>query len=210
MDTMSSDRMLQALSSAARFLLGIGLGWAGMAAAADPVTVNFQQQGTRLMASGELAVPVSAATAWEVLTDYGRVPEFVPGMRISRVIEQNGDISMVEQQGEMMANNLRMFYQGVLKIVRESPDRLSVQFVSGTFRNMQGQWTVSGKNSQVKLGYQLELETGTPYPSPIMVAMLQQQVTLWVSSLAAEMERRPPPKPEPKPEPKSKPRGKRK
>ena len=156
------------------------------------------------MASGELSVPVSAATAWEVLTDYERVPEFVPGMRISRVIEQTGNICMVEQQGEMMANNLRMFFQGVLKIIRESPDRLSVQFVSGTFRNMQGQWTVSGKNSPVKLGYQLELETGTPYPSPIMVAMLQQQVALWVGSLAAEMERRPPPKPEPKHKPRRK------
>jgi ribosome-associated toxin RatA of RatAB toxin-antitoxin module len=199
---MNSDRQRQALSIAARFLLGISLGWAGMVAAADPITVNFQQQGTRLMASGELAVPVSAATAWEVLTDYERVPEFVPGMRISRVLEQTGDICMVEQQGEIMANNLRMFFQGVLKIIRESPDRLSVQFVSGTFRNMQGHWTVSGKNSHVKLGYQLELETGTPYPSPIMVAMLQQQVTLWVGSLAAEMERRPPLKPEPKPKPK--------
>ncbi len=31
-----------------------------------------------------------------------------------------------------------------------------------------------------------------------MVAMIQQQVALWVSSLAAEMERRPPPKPKPK------------
>jgi len=204
MNAMNSDRKLQALSIAARFLLGISLGWTGMAAAADPITVNFQQQGTRLMASGELAVPVSAETAWEVLTDYERVPEFVPGMRISRVVERTGDICMVEQQGEMMANNLRMFYQGVLKIIKEPPDRLSVQFVSGTFRNMQGQWTVSGKNSPVKLGYQLELDTGTPYPSPIMVAMLQQQVTLWVSSLAAEMERRPPPKPEPKPKPKRK------
>lgn len=199
---MNSDRLFQALSITARFLLGISLGWAGMVTAADPITVNFQQQGTRLMASGELVVPVSAATAWEVLTDYERVPEFVPGMRISRVVEQTGNIWMVEQQGEMMANNLRMFYQGLLKIIRESPDRLSVQFVSGTFRNMQGQWTVSGKKAPVKLGYQLELDTGTPYPSPIMVAMLQQQVALWVGSLATEMERRPPPKPEPKRKPK--------
>jgi ribosome-associated toxin RatA of RatAB toxin-antitoxin module len=181
-----------------------------MAAAADPIAVNFQQQGTHLIAWGELTVPVSAATAWEVLTDYQHVPEFVPGMRISRVLEQTGNICMVEQQGEMMANNLRMFFQGVLKIIRESPDRLSVQFVSGTFRNMQGQWTVTGKNSPVKLGYQLDLDTGTPFPSPIMVAMLQQQVALWVSSLAAEMERRPAPKPEPKPKPKHKPRRKRK
>ncbi len=94
-----------------------------MAAAADPVTVNFQQQGTHLIAWGELTVPVSAATAWEVLTDYEHVPEFVPGMRVSRVLEQTGNICMVDQQGEMMANNLRMFFQGVLKIIKESPDR---------------------------------------------------------------------------------------
>ena len=132
--------MPQAVSILIRFVIGGTFVWACNAVAADLPVVNIQQQGTRLMASGELTVPVSAATAWAVLTDYEHVPEFVPGMRVSRVVEQTGNICVVEQQGEMMANNLRMFYQGMLRIVEETPGKLYVQFVSGTFRNMQGQW----------------------------------------------------------------------
>ena len=189
--------MFQATFVAFQFLLGI-LFVSGHAVAANPPSVNFQLQGTRLLVSGELSVPVAPATAWAVLTDYERVPEFVAGMRVSRIIEQNGNTRVLEQQGEMLANNMRMFYLGTLRVIEEPSSKLSIQFLSGTFQNMQGQWTLQGKSAPVTLAYQLNYDTGTPYPSPIMVGMLQQQVIHWVSSFAAEMERRPPPKPEPR------------
>lgn len=190
--------MFQAALIVIRILLGMALVGGGQVMAAAPPAVNFQQQGTHLLVSGELTVPVSPATAWAVLTDYERVPEFVPGMRVSRVLEQSGNTRVVEQQGEMQANNMRMLFMGTLRITEEPTSRLSVQFLSGTFRNMQGQWTLQGKRAPVTLAYQLDFDAGTPYPSPVMVGMLQQQVVHWVSSLAAEMERRPPPKPEPR------------
>lgn len=190
--------MFQAALIVTRILLGMALIGGGQVMAAAPPAVNFQQQGTHLLVSGELTVPVSPATAWAVLTDYERVPEFVPGMRVSRVLEQSGNTRVVEQQGEMQANNMRMLFMGTLRITEEPTSRLSVQFLSGTFRNMQGQWTLQGKRAPVTLAYQLDFDAGTPYPSPVMVGMLQQQVIHWVTSLAAEMERRPPPPPEPK------------
>jgi ribosome-associated toxin RatA of RatAB toxin-antitoxin module len=190
--------MFQAALIVIRILLGMALIGGGQVMAAAPPAVNFQQQGTHLLVSGELTVPVSPATAWAVLTDYERVPEFVPGMRVSRVLEQSGNTRVVEQQGEMQANNMRMLFMGTLRITEEPTSRLSVQFLSGTFRNMQGQWTLQGKRAPVTLAYQLDFDAGTPYPSPVMVGMLQQQVIHWVTSLAAEMERRPPPPPEPK------------
>ena len=190
--------MFQAALIVIRILLGMALIGGGQVMAAAPPAVNFQQQGTHLLVSGELTVPVSPATAWAVLTDYERVPEFVPGMRVSRVLEQSGNTRVVEQQGEMQANNMRMLFMGTLRITEEPTSRLSVQFLSGTFRNMQGQWTLQGKRAPVTLAYQLDFDAGTPYPSPVMVGMLQQQVIHWVTSLAAEMERRPPPPPEPR------------
>lgn len=181
-----------------RILLGMSFIGSGLVMAANPPSVNFQQQGTRLLVSGELTVAVHPATAWAVLTDYERVPEFVPGMRVSRIIEKTDSTRVLEQQGEMTANNMRMYYLGTLRVTEEPSSKLSIQFLSGTFRNMLGQWTLEGKSAPVKLSYQLDYDTGTPYPSPVMIGMLQQQVIHWVTSLAAEMERRPPPKPEPK------------
>lgn len=176
-----------------RMLLGMVFLGAGAAPAAALPGVNLSQQGSRLLVSGEVLVPVSPATAWEVLTDYERIPQFVPGMRISRVIQREGNTRVLEQQGEMQANNMRMLYFGTLKVTEEPSSRLTVQFLNGTFRNMQGQWLLEGKRAPVKLAYHLDYDTGTPYPSPMMAAMLQQQVVHWVSSLAAEMQRRPQP-----------------
>jgi ribosome-associated toxin RatA of RatAB toxin-antitoxin module len=195
--------MFHSVFIAFRLALGMML-FGGHALAANPPSVKFQQQGTRLLVSGSLSVPVAPATAWAVLTDYEHVPQFVPGMRVSRIIEKTDNTRIIEQQGEMLANNMRMLYLGTLRVVEEPISKLSVQFLSGTFRNMQGQWIVQGESAPVTLAYQLDYDTGTPYPSPVMIGMLQQQVIHWVTSLAAEMERRPAPKPEPKAKAKSK------
>lgn len=177
-----------------RAALAIAWVWANPAAAADPPSINFQMQGTHLLISGELSVAASAATAWSILTDYERVPEFVPGIRVSRVVEASGNGKVLEQQGEMLANNMRMFYQGTMRISEEPPDKIGIQFLSGTFSNMQGQWLITGKRAPVKLSYRLDYDAMTPFPSPVIVGMIQQQVLMWVSSLGAEMERREPPK----------------
>lgn len=202
--------MFQASTVVIRLILGVAFIGVGPATAADPPTLNFQQQGTRILVSGEVTVPVPPVTAWAVLTDYERVPEFVPGMRVSRVLEQNGNTRLVEQQGEMLANNMRMFYMGTLRIVEEPPEKILLHFISGTFQNTRGQWALKGTKSPVTLSYQLDFDAKTPYPSPVMIGLLQQQVIHWVTSFAAEMERRPSPKPEPgadaKPKPKPKPK----
>jgi ribosome-associated toxin RatA of RatAB toxin-antitoxin module len=182
--------LLPAVSRNLRVLLGALLLAPLAVAAAELPAVKVSQQGTRLLVSGEVQVPVTPATAWSVLTDYEGIPQFVPGMKLSRVVQRDGNVRVLQQQGEMQANNMRMLYFGTLRVVEEPPARLSVQFLDGTFRNLQGQWSLSGKRAPVKLGYQLDFDSGTPYPSPMMVVMLQQQVIHWVSSLAAEMERR--------------------
>jgi ribosome-associated toxin RatA of RatAB toxin-antitoxin module len=190
---MAMRRVLRALPAA---VLGgaLALFTAGVVAAAAP-SINVQQQGTHLLVSGEVALAASAKTAWSVLTDYERVPEFVPGIRMSRVVATEAGGKVLEQQGEMLANNMRMFYQGTLRVVEQPPERIDVQFLSGTFANMQGQWVITGKRAPVKLAYRIDYDAMTPYPSPIMINMIQQQVALWVTSVAAEIERREPPAP---------------
>lgn len=200
--------MFQSAFVVSLVLLGLALIGGGGALAAAPPAIQAQQAGTRLLVSGAISVPVSPVIAWAVLTDYERIPEFVPGMRVSRVIESSGNTKVVEQQGEMQANNMRMLYFGNLRIVEEPSSRLSLQFVSGNFRGMQGQWVIEGKTSPVNLAYQLDFDAGTPYPSPVMAGMMQQQVLHWVVSLSAEMERRA--RLEPQPQPKSRTRSNRK
>ena len=41
-----------------------------------------------------------AATAWRVLTDYDRYTEFIPNLRVSRVVARQGTTVTVEQSGD--------------------------------------------------------------------------------------------------------------
>ena len=40
------------------------------------------------------------ATAWRVLTDYGRYAEFIPDLHLSRIVARHGATVTVEQSGE--------------------------------------------------------------------------------------------------------------
>ncbi|MFO7543467.1 MAG: SRPBCC family protein [Thiobacillus sp.] len=190
--------MFQAAGKVSRVLSGLALIGASHAMAAAPPEVNLFQEGTVFRVAGELSVPVKPSIAWAVLTDYERVPEYVPGMQVSKLVEKTGHVRVVEQQGEVMANNMRMLYQGTARFVEEPSNKLSVEFLSGPLRNMQGEWAVRGKKSPVKLTYQLVFNAGTPNPSPVMIGLLQQQVKHWVTSLATEMERVAATEPKPK------------
>ena len=67
-------------------------------AGAATTTIDVRQTD-----DGEVSIVATALiaadmrTAWRVLTDYERYPEFIPGVRQSRVVTRDGDTARVEQ-----------------------------------------------------------------------------------------------------------------
>lgn len=63
----------------------------------DGVAVGVQRHGDNVVVRATAMIDAETATAWRVLTDYGRYREFVPGLRTSRVIARQGPHVTVEQ-----------------------------------------------------------------------------------------------------------------
>ena len=83
--------------------LAFGTGLAGAMALAQEaqgdVAIDVQQHDATVIIRASAIVDTDAATAWRVLTDYGRYREFVPGLRTSRVLARAGPQVTVEQSG---------------------------------------------------------------------------------------------------------------
>ncbi len=73
------------------------------------------------------------ATAWRVLTDYDRYVEFIPDLRVSRVVARRGSTVTVEQSGDAV-----WLFTWPLEITFEidesPPSRLQSRAVAGSLR----------------------------------------------------------------------------
>ena len=70
------------------------------AAAAAEVAIDVHRAEGIVVIDASVEIKADPVTAWRVLTDYARYPEFVPGMRESRVVERRGRHAIVEQSAE--------------------------------------------------------------------------------------------------------------
>src|SRR5664279_1685832 len=72
----------------------------GSPAAAAMVTINTKLQGDAVDIHASAMLNADAATAWRVLTDYDHYAEFIPDLRVSRVVARDGAKITVEQSGD--------------------------------------------------------------------------------------------------------------
>jgi ribosome-associated toxin RatA of RatAB toxin-antitoxin module len=154
--------------------------------------MNVRQAGSMLIVEGQLEVPVNQTTAWAVLTDYARFPEFVPGLNGSRLLEERNTLKLVEQRGTVIAGQFRMPFQGVVKIEEHKPEGhpgiIRVVFVSGPLKDVQGEWNIK-PGKPLDLSYRMQMDMlKSPFPPPLAVTIIEQQVRTWVEAFAREMQ----------------------
>jgi len=154
--------------------------------------MSLRQVGNLLTVEGQLDVPVNQTTAWSVLTDYARFSEFVPGITSSRILELRDNFKMLEQRGVVNAGQFRMPFQGAVRVeerLREGrPVSLAIAFVSGPMKDIRGEWSIKSGPPLV-LSYQMHMDLmKTPFPPPIAVTIIEQQVRTWVEAFAREMQ----------------------
>ena len=154
--------------------------------------MNVRQAGSMLMVEGQLEVPVNQTTAWAVLTDYARFPEFVPGLNSSRLLEERNTSKWVEQRGTVIAGQFRMPFQGVVKIEELRPEGqpgvIRVAFISGPLKDVQGEWNIK-PGKPLDLSYRMQMDLmKSPFPPPLAVTIIEQQVRTWVEAFAREMQ----------------------
>jgi ribosome-associated toxin RatA of RatAB toxin-antitoxin module len=165
--------------------------WLGLfAASAAETRTSVRQEGTQLTVEGWVLTAAERATAWAVLTDYARFPEFVPGIYANKVLEAGNGTKTIEQRGEVVSGQFRMPYAGVMQVREHAGEGLDIQFLSGPFKDVRGEWNIEA-GRPLKLTYRMQMDLmKSPFPPPLAPAIAEQQVKSWVEVFGQEMERR--------------------
>lgn len=104
----------------------------------DPVAVSIAQDADHILLSAEFRVPVDARTAWSVLTDFSHMPEFLPGLKESQVLSQNGQRLTVQQKGESTVGLIAMEYESLRAIELKPYQWIRSRTLRGSLGSVEG------------------------------------------------------------------------
>ncbi|MGH8640655.1 MAG: SRPBCC family protein [Burkholderiales bacterium] len=161
---------------------------ASAAVAAADVTVQATRDGEAVEVKAVAELAVGPARAWEVLTDYNRLSQFVPDLHESRVVSREGAKAVVEQKG--VARFLFFTYPIEVRLaVTEYPhQRIESRAVAGNFRELRGVYTLEAREGGVRLRYQGRLVPDFELPL-FHTYVLKSNVEATFRAMVEEIER---------------------
>ena len=163
--------------------------WAG---AASDFEVDATRIGDLIEVRARATINAPLAVVWSTLTDYERLPEFIPGLKKSRVISRAGATSVIEQSGEARF----LFLTVPIEITLESTERppnIEVRRIAGTVRYMQGRYeteVLATEPAQVQLRWIGAIAPESELPSLIGEALMRLSIHEQFRGMVGEIERR--------------------
>lgn len=164
----------------------------GPATAAEHLEVQAQRRGDVVEVRARAEIQAPRELVWSTLTDYERMPEFIPGMKSSRVLSRDGPRVTVAQSGEARF----LFFSTIVDIVVESdetPPYLDLKLVSGNMRSLQGRYefvTSNGDPPSTSLRWTGSLASDVQVPDWIGTALVRHMIEKQFTGMVKEIERR--------------------
>ncbi len=150
--------MLLTCARLALLSLALAPALAGTASAQAPsdgpeIAIDTERDGDYVTVAATADMAVEPRIAWEVLSDYDHLADFIPDMKSSRVVSRSGNSVRVEQKGEFGF----LFYQQpvdvTLEILEEPPARITARSAGGNVRDLETRYELEKTAQGVRLVY---------------------------------------------------------
>ena len=151
----------------------------------DEISVRANDGAYEVTATFAVSRPASVVAA--VLTDYVRIPHYMPEVRTSQLIERRDDRAVVEQ--EAVARFL-MFSKRVHLIleVEEAPLMIAFRDRCGqSFERYEGAWSMSEKSRATHVTYRLTAKPAFDVPGWLLSRLLKRDAAEMIERLRTEI-----------------------
>ena len=159
-------------------------------APAAEIAVHATRNGEALEVVAVAEFDGDVARTWQVLTDYGRIAEFVPNLEASRVISRGHNSAVVEQKGEARLLFFSFPINVRLAVTEVPQERVESRAISGNFREMRNVYSLEQRQGRMLLRYTGYLVPDFFIPPFIGTLALRSNVEETFRALVAEIERR--------------------
>lgn len=159
-------------------------------ALAQEVQSEVIRQGEFIRVHASVELPAGRSTVWSVITDYGRMAQFIPDMDYSRVVSRGPDGLVVEQKGRY---GMFLFTREVemrLGVVESPPHSVVLRLISGNVRDMSGRYDLYENGTGTRLVYQGRFLPEEDLPPLIGIAMVRHTLEKHFVAMVREIARR--------------------
>jgi hypothetical protein len=162
-------------------------------AACEPADVAVQthvDHGTYAV-SADFVTPVSRDVVWSVLSDYGRLPTFVQGLRSSVIQRRTGGTLTVEQ--DAVGRYLFFSREVHLRLEITEQPRHSIVFRDSQatdFDAYAGSWRLSSTPGGCRVEYQLRARPKRSMPGFVGLKAFRDGASILIKQVQVEMCRR--------------------
>lgn len=189
------DCLATALRCAWRFACAFAMLIPAMPAAAQPdrndIEVRAERKGAlvNVQASALLHAPMDVV--WRTLTDYERLPEFIPGLETSRVIARNGAQVLVAQTGRASFLFLTVPIAVMVESTERPPHVVEVRRLSGSIQYLQGRYEAQPQaDGKVLLRWIGSISPDADLPPLIETTLVRLSIREQFVGMVQEIERR--------------------
>jgi carbon monoxide dehydrogenase subunit G len=154
---------------------------------AAEVLVAAVRHGDTMYVEASAELEAGLKPAWDVLTDYDRLAQFIPGMLMSRVTARTGNLVTVEQRGEAGLLFFSYILQVTLAIEEVPYRRIMSRAVAGNVKEMQGAYQLEAQDGRVRLRYSGTLTPDFSVPPLVGTLVLKHSVERQFHALVAEI-----------------------
>ncbi len=165
-----------------------------MACSATPAAARANAdavlQGETVVSWGSVAVDADRELAFEVLTDYDRMEQFLPGMIRSTVVSRSANGAIVDQVAEEGVLFFRQRVAFRAEIGESPPSRITVRALSGSFRHLEGTYAVSHRGERTLIEYRGRFVPDFELPAMLGIYAVHHSLKRHLEAIADEIERR--------------------
>jgi ribosome-associated toxin RatA of RatAB toxin-antitoxin module len=132
--------------------------------------------------------------AWNVLTDYDRLQDFVPDLRSSTLIARNGQEAIVEQHSEAGFLFMSQTVHLVVRVTEQPYSTIDVALISGDMRSYTAHWelapVVHNGTEGTRINFSGVMEPVFFVPPFIGKSIVQVNVKKMVEAVLSEIDKR--------------------
>lgn len=161
------------------------------AAAESPIrSIEVVQDSDRYRADVVMFAPVPLNIAWDVLTDFGHMAQWVPNVRESKATVTETNTVTVEQQGVAKFGIFSFPYTSVRKMQLNPQKTVKATQIEGSMRSLESLMTLTADGNGTRLNYHLEMVPAGLAAAVLSKDFLQHELSEQFTAIIGEMVRR--------------------
>jgi len=143
------------------------------------VVVRVDSSGDQKNEWVEAAILIDAAAEpiWKLINDCRQTPQFIPGLKSCRVLQQDGTGDLIEHR--MQISRLLPEVKYVFRAEYQQNKRIDFKRMSGDLKEFEGSWvlkSLQGGKPRTLVIYSIFLDAGFLLPQWVMQLLLRQDL----------------------------------